>query len=313
MVNYYVTIPGAKGLIEIERPQKNCWIHAEAPTAEEAALISALTGISENLMKSALDEEETAHIDVEGKAKLIVIDIPKKIEDAETGSISTIPLTLICTDEYLVSVCTATTHVLNDFFEGKVKNVDTAQRPKLAYQIMYNNSVRFLYYLRQIDRASDRIQKSLSKSMKNEELLQLVDLQKTLVFFSAALTANYAVTQRIYNMVKLDQNERDALDILDDVTIENRQALEMCSIYREIIKGTLDAFAAIVNNNQNIVMKFLTAITILLSIPMVVAGFWGMNTEVPFEGKLWGFWVAVGVALVISVVIAIFMARKKMF
>ena len=312
MIKYYITSPSEKILKEISTPQKGCWIHSESPEPEEIARISALTDIPESFMRSALDEEETAHVDTHGSARMVIIDIPKMIENGGSAAISTMPLALIQNDNYIVSICTMHTSVLDDFFQGKIKNAETAQRSKLIYQIMYNSSSRFLYYLRQIDKTSDRIQKSLAKSMQNKELLQLLELQKSLVFFSASLTANYAVVQKISNnnLSKATDEERD---ILEDVVIENKQAIEMCSVYREIIKNTMDAFASVVNNNMNIVMKFLTAITIILSIPIVIAGFWGMNTGVPFEGQLWGFWAATGISVLISVIIVIFMARKKMF
>ena len=306
-----MTAPSEKRITETDAPKKNCWIHLETPTAEEIAHIAQLTQIPEEFLYSALDEEEAAHLDAEDDAKLAVVDIPKMALEDGTNTISTVPLALAYNDRYLVTVCTTSTTVLTDFFEGKIKNVDTARRLKLVYQILLRNASRFLYYLRQIDKASDRIQKGLSKSMQNEELLQLVELQKSLVFFSASLTANHAVIQKIYNMNAAKAVE-DEHDILEDIVIENKQALGMCSVYREIIKSTMDAFAAVVNNNQNLIMKILTAITIILSIPMVISGFWGMNTEVPGEGNIWGFLAVVGASIVISIVVWVIMTRKKM-
>jgi magnesium transporter len=307
MIKYFLGSSEEDGFKEVEQPQSGCWIHLEAPSIEEINSVIELTGITEYFMKSALDEEEAAHVDTQKGTKLVVIDIPKSVD----GAVHTLPLALMHHDNYLVSVCTAQTTVLDDFFMGKVKNIDTQRRTKLVYQIMYNSAARFLYYLRQIDKKSATIQKTLSKSMQNQELLELVELQKTLVFFSASLSANHTVIQKIATG-HLENAKDDERDILEDVVLENMQAREMCSVYREIIKSTMDAFAAVVNNNQNMVMKFLTAITIVLSIPMVVSGLWGMNTGVPFEGKLWGFWAATGIALIISAIIYFFMARKKM-
>lgn len=310
MIRYFISSPGEKKIREIEAPCKDCWIHLEAPSNEEIYQISSLTGIPEDFMKSAMDEEEVAHLSVENDTKMIVIDIPKTLN---SKPVLTMPLALIQTDNYLVSVCSVPTTVLNDFIEGKIKNIDTASRSKFIYQIILNNSVRFLFYLRQIDKASDLIQKGLAESMKNKELLQLLELQKSLVFFSASLTANNAVIQRIANNVNMSKVSDEERDILEDVVIETKQALEMCSVYREIIKSTMDAFASVVNNNQNIIMKFLTAITIILTIPMVIAGFWGMNSAVPLEGNIMGFWIIIGASLLLSAVVSIIMAKKKMF
>ncbi|MCL2798592.1 MAG: magnesium transporter CorA family protein [Firmicutes bacterium] len=311
MIRYFVTLPSEKKLTETDAPKKNGWIHLESPTAEELLSTAALTQVPEEFLNSAMDEEETAHLDTEDDARLIVVDIPKMAKEGNKDTISTVPLAIAYNDRYLVTVCTKSTTVLTDFFDGKMKNVDTARRARLVYQILLRNATRFLYYLKQIDKASDRIQVGIAKSMRNEELLQLVELQKSLVFFSASLTANQAVFQKIYNMnvVKAPEDEHD---ILEDILIESKQGLSMCSVFREIIKSTMDAFGAVVNNNQNFIMKFLTAITIILAIPTVIAGLWGMNTGVPFEGELWGFFAALGIAVVISVVVLIVLMRKKM-
>jgi magnesium transporter len=307
MIRCFISKNSGKGVQEIAKPKAGCWVHLEAPDAEEIAKISEVCDLPEEFVIKALDEEETAHIDAEGDTKLIVIDIPKLSEE-ENGELATVPLSLFYNDNYIVSVCGAPTSVLLDFFEGRIKNIQTQKQTGLIYQIMYNTSTRFLYYLRQIDKTSDSIQKSLAKSMQNKELMQLLEIQKTLVFFSSSLTANHSVIQRC--LVKATGEEKE---LLEDVLIENRQALEMCSVYREIIKNSMDAFASVVNNNQNTVMKFLTAVTIILSIPMVIAGLWGMNTSVPYEGTLWGFWAVTGVSGVVSAVCAWIMAKKRMF
>ena len=311
MIHYYVTLPSEKRVTETDAPKKNCWIHLESPTPEEIARIASLSQIPEEFLYSAMDEEETAHLDSEDDAKLAVVDIPKMERDGEKDTISTVPLAIAYNDRYLVTVCTKSTTVLTDFFEGKMKNVDTSRRQKLVYQLLLRNATRFLYYLRQIDKASDAIQKGIAKSMKNEELLQLVELQKSLVFFSASLTANQAVIQKIYN-INVAKAPEDEHDILEDILIESKQGLSMCQVFREIIKSTMDAFGAVVNNNQNFIMKFLTAITIILSIPMVFASYWGMNTEVPWESNIGGFWAVVGISIAISAVIWFILRRKKM-
>ena len=310
MVKYYINEQGTKKITEAETlPERDCWIHMEGPTKEEIAQVAELTGIDNEALMSAMDIDETAHLVIDEKLRKIIVDIPKTIGD----EISTMPLGIIQNDKFIITVCMMQTSVLDTFFVGKIKNVDISNQSLLAYRIMLNNCVRYLYYLRQIDRNSDNIQKDLLKFMRNKELLQLLDLQKSLVFFSASLTANFAVVQKLNSSANLGKATAEERDILEDIALENKQALEMCSIYREIIKNTTEGFASVINNNQNFIMKFLTAITIVLTIPMVFASYWGMNTGVPFETRLWGFWVIVGISALITTIVAIIMIKKKMF
>lgn len=309
MVNFYRNIDKDK-LENISSPQKNCWVHLSRPTDGEIADIAALTGVDANTFKDALDDEESAHIENTENFQMAIIDIPKAADKNNPG-IYTIPLTIIITDNYFITACSLETNVLEDFFKSKIKNIDITKKRKLMYQLIYNSFVRFLYYLKLIDRNSNQIQKSLAKSMQNKELIELLELQKSLVFFSASLSANKSVVQKIVTLYegKLTAEEKG---ILDDVIIESKQAIEMCTVYREIIKNTMDTFSYVVSNNQNFIMKFLTAITIIISIPMVIAGWWGMNTGVPFEGRIYGFWIAVSISIVASIVVTIIMWRKKM-
>lgn len=310
MISFYKNVDKDK-IENIDSPQANCWIHLSQPNDEEISTIAVLTGIDTSTIKDALDDEESAHIENAENYVMAIIDIPKAADKNNPG-IYTIPLTIIITDSYFITACSLETNVLNDFFYGKIKNIDITKKRKLMYQLIYSSFVRFLFYLKQIDRNSNQIQKSLAKSMQNKELLELLELQKSLVFFSASLSANQSVVKKLVTLYdgKLSEEEKN---ILDDVLIENKQAIEMCSIYREIIKNTMDTFSYVINNNQNFVMKFLTAVTIILSIPMVISGWWGMNTAVPYEGKLYGFWIAISISVVISIVVTIIMWRKKMF
>ncbi len=310
MVRYFKNSQTGSGLIETNNEADCLWIHLEAPSKEELAGVALFASIPEPFLNSALDDDEAAHIDSDGDIKLTVIDIPS-FNELTDGSVSTVPLILIQSKRHLVSVCGTSSSVLDGFFTNKVKNIDAKRPAKTIYQIIYHTASRFLYYLRQIDKASDKIQRGLSKSMQNKEILQLLELQKSLVFFSASLTANNAVAQKIINNYAKDAPS-DEKDILDDILIEYNQALEMCLVYREIINTSMDTFASVVNNNQNRIMKFLTAITIILTIPMILAGFWGMNTDVPFSGALWGFYIIVGISILLTVITWIIFYKKKM-
>ena len=307
MIKYYQSTPESKRLTEIDAVAKDCWIHLESPNPDEIKKISELTELEESVFTSALDDEEVAHITFEDGIRIIFIDIPHR----KDGKIFTVPLALIQTSQHLVTVCNSKTLAFGDFFNGKIKNIDTSNHNRLVYQIMFNNASRFLYHLKLIDKASDELQKDIKMSLKNREVMELLELQKSLVFFSSSLNGNNTVVHKIsFGMNKMPEEERE---ILEDVIIETKQAVEMCSVSREILKSTMDAFGSVVNNNQNRIMKFLTAITILFAVPTLFASLWGMNTGVPFQDAMWGFWVASGIAVVATAATAIWMFWKKMF
>lgn len=307
MIKYFITNQNNK-IQEVDNVCEGCWIHLESPTTEEIETISLFAGVEDSIFKTVLDEDEIAQIVEEDGYRLIVMDIPKTINNE---LVSTRPLAMITAKNCFITVCTVPTHVLQDFFDNKIKNANTAKLAELSYRIMFNNSRRFLYYLKQIERKSSLLKNDLEKSQRNKELLQLLELQESLVYFSASLTANYSLVEKLYNHSSKTIDVE--IDILEDTMRETKQAKEMCSIYREVIKNTMDAFAAVVNNNQNTIMKFLAAITIVLSIPMVIAGWWGMNTDVPWGGTISGFWLSVGISFLFSGIASFFMMKKRMF
>lgn len=312
MVNIFYTPAGEKNAHPVEKFVPNCWIHMVNPSDLEIENIAKETGVLPSMIKAALDEEERAHIEIEDEGKLILVDIPI-MQEENTGLVyNTLPLGIIITPSCTITVCLKNTSVISDFIQGRIKNLDLSKQTRFLYQLLYNNAIKFLHYLKQIDKSSHLIQQELSKSMKNRELLQLLDLEKSLVYFSTSLKSNQAVIDRIL-ATSLVQHFDDDQDILDDVVIENKQALEMASIHRDVLSGTMDAYASIIGNNQNKVMKLLTAITILLTIPNLIASFFGMNTGVPFQGKIIGFIFAVSLSIILVGITAIFMIRRKMF
>ena len=177
--------------------------------------------------------------------------------------------------------------------------------------MLFKNSSKFLQYLRRIDKASTQVETALHKSMKNRELIEMLKLEKSLVFFSTSLKANEIVLEK---MLKTNAIKRypDDEDLLEDVIVENKQAIEMCTIYRDILSGTMDAFASVISNNLNMVMKFLTSITIIIAVPTLFASLWGMNVKVPFTDSPIGFWLVVGISLILSLITGIFLWKKKM-
>lgn len=303
---------GERHLTEIPDIAPGCWINLENPSDREIEEVSAKTGIPDDMLKAALDEEERAHIDSDDGFTVILVDIPVMSGDKDWYVYSTLPLAMVYNDDYFVTVCLRDTAVLGDFILGRVKNFDLNKRTRFIYQVLYVNAIKFLGYLKQIDKTSSRVQQQLHRSMKNKELIQLLDLEKALVYFSTSLNSNQIVIDRLKTLPSLKHFDDDS-DIIDDVIVENKQAIEMATIYRDIMSGTMDAFASVISNNQNIVMKLLTALTICLTIPTVISSLWGMNTGVPFEGSLVGFWIVVGIIVAILIPVVIIMFRKRMF
>ncbi len=181
----------------------------------------------------------------------------------------------------------------------------------MLLQILYRNSVLFLSYLKQIDKNSTRVEQELHKSLKNQELIQMLKLEKSLVYFATSLKSNEVVMEKLMRMSFIKKYPDD-MELLEDVIIENKQAIEMCNIYRDILSGTMNAFASVISNNLNIVMKLLTSITIILSIPTLIASLWGMNVGVPFANNPFGFVIVIAISVLIALGSAVVMVRKNM-
>lgn len=275
-------------------------------------MVSETLEIDEDFLRAALDEEETARIDYEDGATLILVDIPIVVPEGGSFVYDAVPLGIIMTETNVVTVCLEETPLIEDFWNQRIRGFDTCKKTRFVLQLLYRNASKFLQYLRQIYKASSQVEFALHKSMKNRELIQMLKLEKSLVFFSTSLKSNEVVLEKILkgNMIK---KYPDDTDLLEDVIIENKQAIEMCTIYRDILSGTMDAFASIISNNLNIVMKLLASLTIVLAIPTIVASFWGMNVGVPWEGQAYGFWIVMGISIILTGVVALVLWKKKMF
>lgn len=289
----------------------NRWLHLTNPTDREIELVARCTGASEEFLKAALDEEEKARIDVDDGNILTIFDIPVIEEEDKYFTYATLPFGVIITKDCIISVCLKETSIIQSLIGGRAKNFMTAKKTRILYQLLYFTHTKYLNYLRQIDKSSQRIQDELVKSTKNKELLQMLDLEKSLVYFSTSLRSNGYVIDKLIKTTAIKKYEEDE-ELLEDVAIENRQAVEMCNIYRDVLSGTMDAWGSVINNNMNSIMKLLTSITFVISVPTMISGLWGMNTGVPFGGKSWGFWVVTGIAGLAATVATLILHRKKM-
>ena len=310
MKRIYLTVEDH--LNEINTFEKGCWVHLQNPTREEIDGINARFALDPTYIQSALDEEESARIERDGDQTLIIVDIPYVEAEGNGYSYTTVPLGIIMVDDVIITVSTRESTIITDFTEERIRGFWTFKRTRFILQLLHRNASRFLAYLKQIDKASMFVQTRLEASMRNQELLQMMKLEKSLVYFSTSLKGNEMVLEKMLRKDMLRKYPDDS-DLLEDVIIENKQAMEMCAIYRDIMSGTMDAFASIISNNLNVVMKVLTSLTVVLSIPTLFASLWGMNVGVPFENAPFGFWMVLGISVVASVAAFVLLWRKKMF
>ena len=299
---------GGHATVRLEEFEKGCWIDMVNPTDDEVEDVIAFSGIPEEMLKAALDEEETARCERDEGAFMCLLDTPTITDTDDGDTYETIPIALIYNDKCLVSVSLRGNSVIGDFISNRVK-IDTAQPMLFILTFMMGNAKRFLSSLRQIDKKSLRTQAELHRSMKNKELIQMLALENSLVYFSTSLSSNIGVYNKMEKMPVISGNE-EYKDLYDDVVIETRQAVEMCNIYRDILSGTMDAYASVISNNVNTVMKLLAVITLIITIPTLIASLWGMNVAVPFGDSVWGFWVIIGICIAVTGVTAFFIIRS---
>ncbi len=275
--------------------QPGCWIALTNPTASEIMDIADAYQIDPDHIKAPLDEEERSRIEVEDEYTLILVDIPSIEERNGKDWFVTIPLAIITNNDVLITVCLEDTPVLTSFMDGRVRDFHTFMKTRFILQILYRNATQFLQYLRIIDRKSEVIERKLHQSQKNEELIELLELEKSLLYFTTSLRSNEVVLEKLMRIDKIKKYPEDT-ELLEDVIIENKQAIEMA--------------------NQNLVMKFLATVTAVLSIPTMVASFYGMNVNtkgMPFADSPYGFLTVIGLALALSLLVAYIFNKKDFF
>ncbi|GAA0728834.1 magnesium transporter CorA family protein [Clostridium malenominatum] len=316
MISIYKTIESSNGytLEKVENIEPGCWINVVAPSHQELLFISKKTNVPMELLRASLDDEETSRIDMdEDNNILLLLDIPFTEMEDNSLTYDTYPISLIHTEDLLITICLKNSKILLDFTDGKVKSFFTFKRSRFILQILHRIASYYLIYLRQIDKKSVMVEKRLHKSMKNKELIQLLSLEKSLVYFSTSLKSNEITLEKMLKLEIMQKYPEDQ-NILEDVIIENKQAIEMANIYSNILSGTMDAFASVISNNLNIVMKFLASVTIIMSIPNMISGMFGMNVNaIPFSDSPFGFWIVLGLIVGTSVLTTIILNKKDMF
>ena len=300
---------------EIKEFKKGSWISLTNPSEVEIKKVCESINIQEDFIRDALDFEEKARIDEEedDNTILFVVDVPIIEKTEENQIYTTMPLGMIVVrDDFFITVSLRKNKVIEDFEKRKIKNFQTYKKSRFIFQILYLNSSYYLTHLKQINKETEIAEYILKNSMKNKELLKLLNIEKSLVYFRTSLKSNELVMERTMKgkIIKLYEEDED---ILEDAIIENRQAIEMAKIYSDILNGTMDAYASIISNNLNGVMKTLTSITIVLAVPTMISSFWGMNVPVPFQYNKFGFLIMITLAIVITLLVTWWLKKRDMF
>jgi len=308
-------------IVTIDAPEKDCWINIFPPFNQEN-----LKALSENLnipydyLIDSIDINERSRFEQEDNVKLIVINTPIQ-NSAESGiaedvQFIAIPIGIILTGEMIVTISAAKNPVIDYYVNKVIKKLEPHEREKFVLHILERNADYFLHYLQQINKRRNEFEQELYNSSRNEELSKLLNLQKGLVYFSTNLRTNELVLMKMHrtNFLGL-ANDEDAEELFEDILIDNKQALEMTDVYTNILNGTMDAFASIISNNLNKVLKRLTSITIVLMVPTLVASFYGMNTKLPFTSTSTdvSFWLILAASVVFSLLIVLLFRKKDFF
>lgn len=310
MLNIYKTKNGQ--VLELDTIQENTWIALTAPTEEELKQAANECQIDVNDLKASLDVEESSRIEITDTYTLVLVDIPSKEIRNGNSAYTTIPLSIILKETMILTVCVEDTLVLKPFSSGRAKEFSTAKRTRFIYQILYSNTSAYLNYLRKIDKSREAIEARLHQGTKNSDLMELHELESDLVYFATSLRVNGVVLNKLSRYERIKHYPEDQ-ELLSDVIIENQQAIEMANIYKDVLNGTRELFASVIDNTLNSVMKVLTSITVIMAIPTIISGFYGMNVNpkgIPFAAETNGF-LYVGILTVIICILAIIILKKK--
>ena len=311
MLKVFKTNSVDKKIKKVKKITVDSWMELTTPTNDEIDKVVAKTLVDKDLITKMLDVEELPRIERSGNATLIVVDTPYLDEDHQY---TTIPLGIIITDNnYVITVSPKRTTILNAFKQDKVKDFRTAKKTRFLIQILLHTAATYLSVLKQVSRDIDQKEEELKKSTKNKDLVDMLEIEKTLVYFMTSLKSNDVVLGKLSkgNILPLYENDGE---LLEDAIIEYKQAMEMTTIYKGILLSIKDTYSTVVSNNLNIAMKFLAAATIVLSIPTMISSFLGMNIDLGRITKMDNaFPLVIIISLVTSLLVAILLKKKDMF
>ena len=313
MIRMYNTDIKTNITTETTKFQKGNWINMVNPTEEEIINVCNGVNIEQDFIRYSLDYEEKARVDIEDDGTILfIIDIPIIEIENETEIYTTMPIGVIFVrDDYIITISLKENGIIKKIENIMNKKIVTYKKSQFLFQIFYENSSAFLNMLKIINKKTENIERTLKKNLKNEELLKMLNLEKSLVYITTSLKSNEIVMEKTLRgkIIKLYEEDED---LLEDAIIENKQAIEMSKIYSDILNETMDMYASIISNNINDIMKFLTSITIILAIPTLVASLWGMNVYVPFQTYKYGFFILILIACAVTAIAMYWLKKKNM-
>lgn len=318
MLKIYNTDIETNAFEEIKEFKKGSWINLVNPSEAEIKKVCENTKIQEDFIRDALDFEEKARIDKEedDSTILFVVDVPIIEKNEENQMHTTMPLGMIFVrDDFFITVSLRKNKIIEDFEKRKIKNFQTYKKSRFLFQILYLNASYYLTYLKQINKETEIAEYILKNSMRNKELLKMLNLEKSLVYFTTSLKSNEMVLEKLLKVESIKKYPEDT-ELLEDVIVENKQAIEMANIYSGILSSMMGTFASVISNNLNIVMKALALITIVMSIPTIVFSAYGMNVSaagMPLSKTPWGFLLIIILSVVVSIIAGAFLSKKKFF
>lgn len=285
------------------------WLHAANPSREELLSLQNQHSIDPDFLTDILDIDELSRIEKEGEETFIILRMPA-CDPSQEISFFTVPFGVVIKKDVIITLCQQELELLSGFRHSKSRNIKLQNKASFVLSLFYLSAMYYLKYLKDINRKTSAIERDLQKSVKNNELIQLLTLEKSLVYFTTALKSNELVLEKLQKERAFKLTE-DEMDLLENAMTENKQAIEMANIYSNILSGMMDAFASVISNNLNVVMKRLTIISLFLMIPTLIASFYGMNVNLPFQEAPWAFMGILGTSIVLAAFgLGIFKGRK---
>ncbi len=310
MIQYF-KVAGQK-LVPATSLNEAFWVHLDAPNADEVNSAIAKFEFPEDFITDLQDADELSRLEYKKDAMLIVLRIPLYYKHpSDSVSFGTVPLGIIVALDHIITVSYFENGILTSLLDGTHRPFYVTQQ-SLTLAINLSIANHYLKFLKEINRRTDEIEKELQKSMLNKELFRMLNMDKSLVFFNTSLKSNQITLEEMEatNWLQMDSQ---AIDLLENVIIGNKQAIQMADIYSNIISGMMDTFASMISNNLNVVMKFLTSVTIILAVPTLIASIYGMNVHLPMQSHPHAFLGLMGLSVGISLVLVFIFIWKKYF
>lgn len=313
MIEIFKTNTNTEQLEITNNYEPDIWVNVIDPSEAEITILEEKLGLDSDTIKQVLNEEEISRIELEDNRILTLIDVPIIEKRAHHFSFNTCPFgIIIIEDKYIVTMCSKEIEFLNKFKTNSIKGFHTAKKNRFTLQILSSVAREYLKNLKIVNEETERAEKFIGKATENKDLLKLLSIDKSLVYLTTSLKANEVVFERLFNGSILTIYEEDK-DIIEEAIIKNKQAIELAQIYKDILNGMTTSFATISSNNLNNIMKFLASMTIVLSIPTMIASFMGMNVKLTaFDKSNYSFYIIIGVAFMLSFLLARILKKKNM-